>query len=106
MGIVIGILAAFLAVITVRTLRFKPKSQPSLSQERADFDGDAAIHALGELVKCRTISYNDPALEDDAEFEKLISLLPQLYPHVFNTCQFRQFPHRGLWFCWKGKQTM
>jgi carboxypeptidase PM20D1 len=103
MAIIVGILAAFIAVILVRTLRFKPKAQSEISQEVVFFDKDAAIDALGQLIRCKTISYSDPSLEDDAEFEKLISLLPTLYPNVFKVCSFDQMPHRGLLFKWPGK---
>ena len=102
-GIIIGIIAAFFAVILVRTLMFKPKAQPETTQEAVSFDKDGAVDALAQLIRCKTISYNDPALEDDAEFEKLISLLPKLYPNVFRVCQFQQMPPRGLLFIWPGK---
>ena len=102
-GIILGILAAFIAVILVRTLKFKPKAQPVFSQESVSFDQDAAIDALAQLIRCKTISYSDHSLEDDAEFEKLISLLPSLYPNVFKVCSFDRFPHRGLLFKWPGK---
>ena len=39
MAIIIGILAAFVAVILVRTLRFTPKAQPEISQEEAEAKG-------------------------------------------------------------------
>ena len=103
MAIIVGILAAFIAVILVRTLRFTPKPQPQLSDERVEFDKEAAIDALVQLVRCKTVSYNDHSLEDDAEFDKLISLLPSLYPKVFETCEFHQLPDRGLLFRWPGK---
>ena len=103
MSVILGILAAFIAVILVRTLRFTPRNQPELSQETVEFDRDAAVEALGQLIRCKTISYNDHALEDDAEFEKLISLLPSLYPNVFQTCEFQQLPDRALLFRWPGK---
>ena len=64
-GIIIGIIAAFVAVILVRTLRFTPKAQPEISNEEVSFDKDAAVDALAQLVRCKTISYNDHALEDD-----------------------------------------
>ena len=103
-GIVIAaVIAAFLAVITIRTLRFTPKPQPALSQEEIRFDRDAAVDALAQLVRCKTVSYNDHSLEDEAEFQKLISLLPQLYPNVMETCEFRQLPDRALLLRWPGK---
>ena len=102
-GIIIGIIALFAAVVLIRTLRFTPKPQPGISEEAVSFDKDAAIHALAELVKCKTISYNDRSQEDDAEFEKLYALLPKLYPHVYRACQQISIPDRALLLRWPGK---
>ena len=102
--IILGLVALFFAVILIRTLNFKPKAQPQTSQETVSFDKDAATDALAQLIRCKTISYSDHSLEDDAEFEKLISLLPQLYPNVFKTCSFDRLPDRGLLFKWSGKK--
>ena len=103
--LILAAVLAFVAVVAIRTLRFTPKPQPQLSQEAVEFDKDAAIDALAQLVRCKTVSYNDKSLEDDAEFEKLISLLPVLYPNVFSGCEFRQLPDRGLLFRWPGKKA-
>ena len=103
-GIVIAaLIVVFLAVVTVRALRFTPKPQPRLSQEEVSFDRDAAVDALAQLVRCKTVSYNDHSLEDEEEFQKLISLLPRLYPNVMETCEFRQLPDRALLLRWPGK---
>ena len=98
-----GALAAFLAVVLVRTLRFTPKPQPPLDPQTLDFDKDAAVDALAQLVRCKTVSYSDHSLEDDGEFEKLIALLPTLYPRVFDVCSCNQLPGRGLLLRWQGK---
>ncbi len=103
--IVLALILAFAAVIAIRTIRFTPKPQPQLSQETLDFDKDAAVDALQQLVRCKTISYNDKSMEDDAEFEKLYNLLPQLYPHVFSVCSLERIPDRALLFRWPGKQS-
>jgi len=101
--VILGLIAGFLAVVFFRTLTFRPKAQPESRSEAVSFDKDAATDALAQLVRCKTISYNDPTLEDEAEFQKLISLLPQLYPLVFAACSFRQLPDRALLFRWPGK---
>ncbi len=96
-------LAVFLAVILIRGAAFKPKAQPKLDESPVSVDTDAAVEALATLVRCKTVSYADHSLEDDAEFDKLIATLPALYPNVFKTCEFQQLPDRGLLFRWKGK---
>ena len=101
--VILGLVLVFLAVLVVRALLFNPKPQPQLDAEPIDFDKDAAVSALQKLGQCKTVSNVDPALEDDAEFEKLINLLPELYPHIVKACTFTRFPDRGLLFHWQGK---
>ena len=97
------LIVAFLAVLVIRACSFKPKAQPEIDTEEVVFDEDRAVAALCELVKCKTVSYRDFSLEDDAEFEKLIALLPSLYPNVHKVCEFTKLPDRGLLFRWRGK---
>ena len=101
--VIFAAIAVFIAVIAIRTIRFTPKAQPEISDEVYDFDKAAAVDALAQLVRCKTISYNDKSLEDDAEFEKLYALLPSLYPNVFATCSMERIPDRALLFRWPGK---
>lgn len=99
----LGALALFLAVLLVRAACFRPKPQPSGEAEPVSFDRESAVSALQQLVRCRTVSNHDAALEDDAEFEKLISLMPKLYPRVFDECSFNRLPDRGILMRWPGK---
>ena len=98
------LLVAFFAVIIGRTLAFKPQKQPKTVDEEAGFDREKAISNLQTLVRFKTVSNADPSLEDDGEFEGLINKLPELYPKVFETCEFMRFPDRGLLFRWRGKE--
>ena len=102
--IILAALVILIAVILVRTLRFKPVEKPVTECDSVNFDGDAAVNALAELVKCKTVSRADSSLEDDAEFEKLISKLPELYPNVWKTCPLKRFDGRALLFHWQGSE--
>ena len=93
----------FLAVILIRALRFKPQAQPTVSETEEHFDTDRATESLRALVRYKTVSYRDPSLENDEEFEQFIAALPTLYPNVFQACEFQQLPNRALLFHWKGK---
>ena len=99
----VGLIAGFLTVLVVRALLFRPLPQRQISEEPVSFDKDAAVTALQKLVQCKTISDYDHANEDEAEFQKLIDLLPTLYPKVFEACEFQKLPERALLFRWKGK---
>ena len=103
--VILGAVVAFVVIVALKTAAFQPKPQPALEDKKIQLDEDACIHALQELVKCKTISYNDPQLEDNEEFEKLIAMLPSLYPRVFDVCSFQQLPDRALLLRWPGKTS-
>ena len=105
MWYVLGAIAGFLAVLVVRALLFRPHPQRKINEAPVSFDADSAVTALQKLVQCKTISDYDHANEDEAEFQKLIDLLPVLYPRVFEICEFMQLPERALLLRWKGKSA-
>ena len=101
--ILLGALALFLAVILVRAAFFRPRKQAQPVQDAPEFDRQAPIDALQKLITCKTVSRGDAIKEDDGEFEKLIAMLPSLYPRVYDVCSIRRLPNRGLLFRWPGK---
>ena len=103
--IILGLFVLLIAVLLLRALCFRPKPQKPLDNTQVEFDREAAVTALQKLVQCKTISYNDPAMEDDAEFRKLIDLMPTLYPKAFGVCSFQELPDRGLLMRWPGKSS-
>ena len=64
MEYVLGFILGFLLVLVIRALCFKPKAQRPVDETPVAFDQDAAVTALQKMVQCKTISYNDKALED------------------------------------------
>ena len=102
--LILAVIVIFLAVILVRTAMFKPKEEEKREIEEVEFDRAAAVDALARLVQCKTVSNAEAEKEDNAEFEKLIGLLPVLYPNVTKTCPMQRMPHRGLLFHWKGRE--
>ena len=65
-------LLIFVGVILIRTLRFLPKKGPALQENACEFDQKITVERLQALVRCKTVSYADHSLEDDAEFEKVV----------------------------------
>ena len=102
--ILLAALAVLVLVILARTLAFRPKEQNEEAPQAVDFDFPAAVETLGQLVRCRTVSFYDKSLEDEGEFQKLISLLPELYPNVSKTCPLTKLPDRGLLYRWQGRE--
>ena len=101
--VILALVVLFLAVLVIRAAAFKPKAQPPVSNENVEVELDTAVSNLQQLVRCKTVSYNDHSLEDKAEFRKLKDLLPQLYPHVFANCEYTEFPEEAILLRWPGK---
>lgn len=96
-------LAAFVAVLIVRTLRFTPLPDAPASDAPVDVDADKAVRDLQALIRCKTVSYRDKSLENDNEFACLETLLPEMFPHVFAACECHKPDRRALLFRWKGQ---
>ncbi len=103
--VIVCLIVLFLLVIVLRALAFRPKPEALPDPEALSFDRDGAVRALAALVRCRTVSFDDHEKEDDAQFDKLTDMLPELYPHVAEVCPLLRFPGRALLYRWPGKQA-
>lgn len=101
--IILGLILLFLAVVLIRAAAFKPRESVKAEESEIVFDKERSVENLARLVKCKTVSYYSHADEDEAEFKKLVDMLPELYPNVFKACTLTKFEDRGLLFKWEGK---
>jgi len=88
----------FLLVLIVRALAFKPAAEVPRDTTAVDVDTDRAVEHLAEMIRCKTVSYQDKALEDPAEFDKFEALLPRLYPTLHEKAEFMKLGPRSLLF--------
>ena len=102
--ILLAALAAGAAVLAVRTVRFTPQPLEPAMDVAVAVDQEKIVRDMQDMIRCKTVSYRDASLEDDSEFEKLIALLPTLYPEVHRVCSFERLPDRALLFCWRGER--
>jgi carboxypeptidase PM20D1 len=98
------ILVLWLAVLIVRAACFRPKPEPTPSREPVALDEGKIVSDMQEMIRCRTVSYNDESLIDLAEFEKFRELLTRLYPKVHETCERSFHGANGILYRWKGKE--
>jgi len=103
--IIFGIVIAFIFILLTRTLAFKPHKNELREASRVSVDIGRVTHSLCEMIKCKTISYDDKSLEDEREFLKFKNILPILFPNVYNKCEFEEVSDRALLFRWKGKSS-
>ena len=103
--LILLLIVLFLAVLLIRALLFTPKADSPADASPVAVDKANAIAHLQELIRCKTISYRDKSLEDDAAFAQLEALLPRFYPHVYESCVLEKPSSRSLLFHWKGKSA-
>ena len=100
-----GLIVVFLALLTIRALRFTPRKNERPVPTPVEADAEHAYESLSRMVQCRTVSSYDKSREDDAEFLKFHELLKERYPLLHATCPPAHIGRRGLLFHWKGKSS-
>lgn len=91
-----------MTLLCLRAMRLKAPKIEIKEITPIDFDKEKAIRDLAELIKFKTVSYRDKALEENNEFDKLESYIKTAFPSVAKHTEFFKIGERGLIFRWKG----
>ncbi len=100
--IALGVIAAFIAIILIRTALFVPKKLPEIKAEPVFVNAEKAASDLSEMLKCQTVSDRCRENENGAEFEKFEQLLKRLFPNVHKKCSLEHPTDRALLYKWQG----
>lgn len=99
---IFALVLLFLGVLVIKAVTFKPKKGPEPSSSPISLETDKIVAHMAEMIRCKTISHNDPDLIDKAEFTKFQELLPTLYPRLHETCSREFVGENGILYHWKG----
>lgn len=97
-------LVVFLAVILIRTALFKPYPEPEMLEGEISVDEEKIINDMSDMIKCKTVSYQDKGKIDWQEFDKFQALLKERFPKVHEACTLEKIGDTGLLYCLKGKK--
>lgn len=103
--IVLAIIVLFAAVLLIRAAMFTPGEELEPAGDCVRLDEEGIVKHLVEMIRCRTVSYNDDSLIDKDEFRKFQELLPRLYPLVHGKCPREFAGENGMLYYWKGKTS-
>lgn len=103
--IVLALLVAFVAVLLIRAMRFVPRAQEKVEPETVQVDETAAAAHMQALIRCRTVSYQDAALEDAGAFAAVPGMLRDMYPRLHAACVQELIGTRGIMYRWAGKSS-
>jgi carboxypeptidase PM20D1 len=102
----VGLVLAVGAVVAVRTATFKPPAAVDTSSVRLasarPFDVALAARHLGEAVRFRTVSHQDPAEDQPAEWDRLHAWLQTTYPDAHRAMAREVVAGHALVYTWKG----
>lgn len=105
-SIIFGAVAfALLAVLFIRAAIFKPKKTEHREAREISVDGYDVAQALAKIIRCKTVSSSDKQFEDEGEFEKFKSLLPTLFPKVYEVASCEEVGDRAILLRWRGKSS-
>jgi len=100
--IALGVVGLLILILLIRTILFVPEKQTDIKAEPVFINDEKAAQDLSEMLKCKTVSDRCRELEDDAEFEKFVKLLAELFPNVHKKCTLERPTDRALLFKWQG----
>lgn len=99
------ILAVFLTILLIRAALYQPKKQLIPSGENILLNEEKIVHDLQEMIRCKTVSYDEEELVDKEEFKKFQELLPKLYPNIHAVCERKFLGVNGILYHWKGRKA-
>jgi carboxypeptidase PM20D1 len=98
-----GILLLLVLIITIRTLKFKPKQFPEMKKMH-EIDQKHAIESLSKMLQFKTISNIDPVLEDLKAFDAFRDYVKERFPHVLKHATYSEH-ERGMLFHIQGESS-
>lgn len=102
--IFIAVILVFTAILLIRAAMFTPKEVLKPSGEKIDLDEKKIVTDMQEMLRCKTVSYNDKTLIDQQEFQKFRDLLPELFPEIHKHCERKFLGENGILYCLKGRE--
>ena len=84
-----ALIVLLLLIIVIKALCFKDKTNYNVNIP-LDVKKDDVVYKLGELIKIETVSHEDRNEIDFSKFQEYIDKTKQLYPTVFEKCEFTQ----------------
>lgn len=101
--IALGVIGLLILIIVIKALTFKDKT--NLNQAKEKEVDDKVVNELCTLIKYPTISHQDNTLTDYTVFQDYINKVKEMYPLVFEKCEFTQTKEYAIKLKLKGKSN-
>jgi len=102
----VGLLVVLAAVVAVRTITYKPPAGADLTQVKLAppiaIDTAKAAEHLAQAIRFQTVSHQDKAQDQPAEWDKLQAWLQTTYPAIHAATTREVIADHTLVYTWKG----
>ena len=103
--ILLAALAALIAVVVIRTLKFTPKPEAPAESMPVAVDREKIVSDMQDMIRCRTVSHADESLTDFAEFDRFHALLAERFPLVHKASALEHVGKTGLLYTLRGRAS-
>jgi len=103
--VLLGLLALLVAVVLIRTLRFRPAEKVAEQPQPVTVDREKIIADMADMIRCKTVSYRDHTREDAAEFQKFHALLAERFPRIHQQATLHHIGRNGLLYHLSGESA-
>ena len=103
LAIVAVFVAAFIAVILIRTILFRPEMIQQKKVTDIAVNRDKIVSDMAAMIQCKTISDRNEELVDRSEFARFEELLKERFPLVHTHCSLEKVGKTGLLYYLKGE---
>jgi len=101
--IVFDVVLCFVLIVLIRTLLFRPAPIAPVAEAAVALDEEKIVADMAEMIRCKTVSYDDESLIDWAEFDKFQALLKERFPRIHAACTLTKLGKSGLLYHLPGK---
>ena len=105
LSLILFLIVLWVAILLVRTLRFKPLAEPAVSEMPVTVDEEKVLRDMQAMIRCKTVSNLKEHLTDWTEFEKFQTLLTEIYPKIHEKSTLRKLGKTGLLYHLPGKDS-
>ena len=103
--IIPAVIAVFLAVIVIRTLRFTPPTPDDVTTPPVSLNEAKIVDDMCAMIRCKTVSNRDESLVDWAEFTKFQNLLQERFPLIHEKATLHKLGKTGLLYHLRGESA-
>jgi len=103
--VIFDVVLCFVLIVLIRTLLFRPAPLAPVPEAPVALDEEKIVADMADMIRCKTVSYDDESLIDWAEYEKFQALLKERFPLIHAKCTLIKLGKTGLLYHLPGKSS-